>query len=309
LLAVASSALSTGLGAWAAPLAVLGASTALIALAAVLAPRNAAVAVVLSLVALLGLPWLAGPVPLVRGLFALNFFGTFRVVDLVRSREPWGAGRRVAHALSLLDSRLLRRERPRLDLPGLGAALAWSGLALFALQVVKRFAPQPADPPWIRWGAGLVFTYAAIEAGYRTVRSAHRAVGFETPPLHVWPIASLTVAEFWGVRWARPVSHWLRANCFLPLARRGHPALGLLLGFVVSAWTHAYPVLVALGPALAAAMFGYFLLQGFAVTAENRLGIAKWPRALRRTWTVGTMVAASPLFVEPCLRVVLSDGG
>jgi hypothetical protein len=117
----------------------------------------------------------------------------------------------------------------------------------------------------------------------------------------------MSVAELWGMRWARPVSHWLRETCFLPLARRGHPALGILLGFVVSAFGHGYPVLVALGPVMAAMMFGYFVLQGLVVIAETRLGMARWPRALRHAWTIVIMLATSPLFVAPCLRIVLAD--
>ena len=152
-----------------------------------------------------------------------------------------------------------------------------------------------------------MFAYAAIDGGYTMVRAVYRAVGFVTPPLHVWPLASMSVGELWGMRWARPVSDWLRKTCFLPLARRAHPALGILLCFVVSAVGHAYPLFVALGPAMAAMMLGYFMLQGAVVVAETRLGIAKWPRALRRSWTVVVMVITSPLFVEPCLRVILAD--
>ena len=153
-----------------------------------------------------------------------------------------------------------------------------------------------------------MFAYAAIDAGYAVVRAGYRALGFVTPPLHVWPLASLSVAELWGMRWARPVSHWLRKTCFRPLARRRRPVLGVLLGFVVSGFGHAYPVLVALGPSMAAMMLGYFAVQGLVVVAEPRLGVDKWPRALRRTWTIVLMVATSPLFVEPCLRVLLSVG-
>lgn len=292
-----------------APLGVLMASATLIVLAAIIAPRHRLIALALAAAVLLALPWLAGPVPLVRGLFALNFLSTFRVIDLVRSREPWGAGRRIAHALSPLDTRLLRRERPRIDLRAFVAALAWAGLAALAFHALRTLAPRcTADVPWLRWGAGLAFVYAAVEAGYGTIGAVYRALGFAPPPLHVWPLASLSIAEFWGQRWARPVSHWLRLTCFLPVARRGRPALGLLLCFAVSAFTHAYPVLVALGPAMAAVMFGYFVLQGVAVAAESRLGVARRSRASRRFWTVAIMVATSPLFVEPTLRVVLSDG-
>ena len=291
---------------WVAPLGVLGASAMLLVLAALVAPKHKLLALALSAVVQLALPWLAGPIPLVRALFALNFIAVFRAIDLVRSREPWSAWRRIAHALDFVDTRLLRRERPRIDFGALALALAWGGLAAIGLYAVQRLAPHsPVDPHWLRWGGGLVFTYATIEAGYTLVRAGHRALGFVTPPLHV-SLASLTVTEFWGMRWARPVSHWLRAACFLPLARRGHPALGMLLAFVISAFGHAYPVLVALGPAMTAMMFAYFVVQGVAVFAEARLGIAKWPRALQRSWTIVIMVATSPLFVEPCLRVVLS---
>ncbi len=287
---------------WAAPLGVLLASATLVVLSAIIAPKHKPLALALSAVAALVLPWFAGPIPLVRGLFALNFMAVFRAIDLVRSREPWSVQRRIAHALSFVDTRLLRRERPRLDLRALAAALVWAALAMLALHAVRSVP----DLLWVRLGGGLVFTYAAIEAGYRLLGASYRVIGFATPPLHVWPLASLSVAELWGKRWARPVSHWLGATCFLPLARRRHPALGLLLAFVVSAAGHAYPVLVALGPAMTAMMFGYFVVQGVAVAAETRLGVAGWPRALRRCWTVVIMVATSPLFVEPCLRVVLS---
>jgi hypothetical protein len=172
-------------------------------------------------------------------------------------------------------------------------------LALYAVRNVTLL--------WLRLGGGLVFAYAAIDAMYAVLRVGHRAVGFVTPPLHVWPLASMSVAELWGMRWARPVSQWLRETCFRPLARRGHPALGMLLCFVVSGLGHAYPVLVALGPGMAAMMLGYFAVQGLVVVAETRLGIPAWPRVVRRTWTIAIMVATSPLFVVPCLHVVLAD--
>jgi hypothetical protein len=281
----------------------------LVVLAASIAPTHKLLALTLSAAASLALPWLAGPIPLVRGTFALVLFvAAFRVIDLVRSREPWSARRRIVHALSVIDSRLLRRERPRIDLGALAAALVWGGLAGLALHAVRNLAPGYAvNPLWLRLGGGLVFAYAAIDSGYAMVRAGYRALGFVTPPLHVWPLASMSVGELWGMRWARPVSHWLRETCFLPLARRGHPALGVLLCFVASAFGHAYPVLVALGPAMAAMMFGYFVVQGLVVVAEPRLGMAKWPRPLRHFWTIVIMFATSPLFVAPCLHVVLAD--
>lgn len=290
-----------------APLVVLGVSAALMVLAALVAPTQRVVSVALAAVVMLVLPWFAGATPLIRGLFALNFISVFRIIDVVRSRDGWSASRRVAHAMSFVDTRLLRREPPRVDARAIGAGLVWAGIATGALLAVRALGPYGLVVEVARLGAGLVFTYAAIEAGYTLIRAGHHAAGFVPPPLHVWPLASLTIAEFWGSRWARPVSHWLRSNCFLPLARRRRPALGVLLCFVVSGFTHAYPVLVAIGPAMAGVMFGYFAVQGLAVAAEARLGTARWPRAARRAWSVIVMVASSPLFVEPCLRVVLGE--
>jgi hypothetical protein len=80
--------------------------------------------------------------------------------------------------------------------------------------------------------------------------------------------------------------------------------LGLLLGFVVSAFGHAYPVLVALDLSMAALMFAFFLVQGIVVLVESLLGTNRWSRPARRAWTVGIMVTSSPLFVEPALRAL-----
>ncbi len=281
------------------PLFALLSQSALAGAAALLARRAKPAALVLGAAGFLAVPWLAGPIPLVRGLCALlGGVGLLRVIDTVRFREPWSARRRVLHVLSFVDSRTLRRAPPRLDFLALGRALLWDGLAAGGFYVAH--SPHQL----LRWGGGLVFAYSIIESGYVLTGAAYRVLGFVAPPLHVWPFASLSVGELWGVRWARPVSAWLRETCFRPLARRGHPMLGLLLGFVASGFGHAYPVFVALDLSLAAMMLAFFLVQGIVVMMETRLGVSRWPRPARRGWTVSIMVASSPLFVEPALRVL-----
>ncbi|MBX3186578.1 MAG: hypothetical protein KF819_06170 [Labilithrix sp.] len=284
---------------WTSPLCALLLQSALAGVAALLARRAKPVALALGAAAFLGAPWLAGSIPLLRGLSALvGGIGLLRVIDVVRTNEPWSAWRRVLHVASFVDSRTLRRARAHLEGRALGRAVLWAALAAAGFHVAH--APQHL----LRWGGGLVFAYATIEAGYALIGAAYRALGFVAPPLHVWPVASLSVGELWGTRWARPVSAWLRENCFRPLARRGHPMLGLLLGFVASAGGHAYPVRVALDLPMAAMMFAFFLVQGVFVLLESRLGASRWPRPARRAWTVTVMIASSPLFVEPALRVV-----
>ena len=273
--------------------------SALTVAAALLARRAKPAALVLGAAAFLGAPWLAGPVPLLRGLCSLlGGVGLIRVIDLVRFREPWSASRRVLHVLSFVDSRTLRRAPRHFDLGAFGRVLLWAALASGGLYVAH--SPRQL----VRWGAGLVLAYAIIESGYAFTGAAYRALGLVTPPLHVTPAASLSVGELWGVRWTRPVSAWLRETCFRPLARRRHPMLGLWLGFAASGIGHAYPVFVASDLRLAAMMLAFFLVQGAFVMIETRLGASRWPRPARRTWTITMMIASSPLFVEPALRVL-----
>ena len=289
---------------WIEPLRALLTESVLACAAAVVARRSnvgAKVgALVLGSVAALGAPLLAGSHPLHRGLCALvGFIGMLRIIDVVRIGGSWSAGRRVIHVMSFVDSRTLERAPSKVDVRALGRAFLWAALATGAFYVAR-------SPLLVaRWAGGLVLAYALIEAGYATVFAAYRLAGFITPPLHVWPMLSLSVGELWGTRWARPVSTWLRETCFRPLARRGHALLGLLLGFFVSALGHAYPTLLAVGGSMAAMMFAFFIAQGLFVLLEIRLGAARWSRPARRLWTITVMVATSPLFVEPALRVLL----
>lgn len=282
------------------PLIALSLQGVLAAAAALLARRAKVAASFLGAACFLAAPWLAGSVPLLRGLSALlGGWVLLRVIDAVRVREPWSAARRVLHVVSLVDSRVLRRAPMSVDLLALGRALLWAALAAGAFHVAR--SPHLA----LRWGGGLVLAYAIIEAGYLLISAAHRAVGIAAPILHDLPLASLSVGELWSLRWATPVSAWLRQNCFRPLARRGHARAGLFLGFVASGFGHAYPIVVALDDvAMAAMMFAFFLVQGLFVILEARVGTARWPRPARRAWTITLMVASSPLFVEPALRVL-----
>jgi hypothetical protein len=294
---------------WTAPVCALLLQLALGCTAALLARRAKVAALVLAAVSFFGAPWLAGPIPLLRAFSALlGWVGMFRIVDTVRSREPWSASRRLLHVISFVDSRTLRRAPPRIDLRALGRALLWAALAIAGIFLAIALSPvrlSPLSPRLLaRWASGLVLAYAGVEAGYAFIFVTYRALGFVTPRLHVWPLASLSIAELWGARWARPVSAWLRENCFRPLARIGHPALGVVLGFVVSAIGHAYPIFVAVGLPMAACMFAFFFAQGLFVVLEARLGASRWPRAARRAWTVTLMIASSPLFVEPALRAL-----
>ena len=118
-------------------------------------------------------------------------------------------------------------------------------------------------------------------------------------------VRARTVAEFWGKRWNRAVGEWLGEFVFAPLARCGHPALGLMSAFVASALVHAWLAAVALGELRAAlSIAAYFVVQGGAVLVERRLGVRAWPPAVARAWTALVVAGPSPLGVGPFLRTL-----
>jgi hypothetical protein len=253
-----------------------------------------------------GAPWLLPRSHLlVRSLLAIFLFvGVMRVTDL-RSGE-WGLGARLGHALSAVDSRRLTRTAPRLELGALGRLVAWECACGLAYVTVTRVAPLATGALYwaLRWGGALAFVYTLSEGAYALLYAAHRAVGLTPPLLHKDPVAARSVQEFWGKRWNRTVSSWLGENFFRPLARRGRPALGVLAAFAVSGVVHAYITFVAIGAVMAAWMMGFFLLQGILVLVESVAGTTRWKATPSHVWTLTWMVAASPMFTEPLLRVL-----
>jgi hypothetical protein len=248
--------------------------------------------------------------PLGRGALALGAVWVFaRAIDLVGDRRGWSLGRRVSLALAVFDAREAARAPARFDH---GAALLLLGYGLLGLAALfgsTRGADAVSEPArWlVRWGLGLVFVYAVPDAVAALWRLAFALLGVRLPGLHHAPIASRSLAEFWGRRWNRVVGDWLRRHCFVPVARRFGPAAGLGAAFVVSAALHGWLAAVALGWADAAMMGGYFLLQGLLVGVEGRLRL----RGLRaRAFALLAAGLPSPLFVEPVLRVFapVADG-
>ena len=258
----------------------------------------------------MGCPWLVpGEHSLLRAIYGLiATVGCARVADLCRG--DWSIRSRLQHVTSPVDSRTLVRAPRRIDEARLGAGLGWLVLALAAGGFLYSQARTLTVAYWaLRWVAGAIGVYAAIEAGYALAHVGYSAVGLEPPPLHVAPILSRSVQELWGQRWARPVSRWRGDVVFRPLARRRRPALGALLAFGGSAAFHAYGAWVGLGLVegipMAACVLTYFLVQAVVIAMERWLGVRKWEPWAGHVWTVGWMIVTAPLFVEPAAEVIL----
>jgi Membrane bound O-acyl transferase family len=232
-----------------------------------------------------------------------------RVLDLTRDGRDRPFGRRFWHVFAVIDTRQTTWASPMLDLAMLGKALIYATLAMAGLAIVSNVAAHASGGLYwvVRWAGGAVFFYCLADAVEGGVRALYRAAGVVAPRQHLVPIVSCSVQEFWGKRWNRAVGSWLRAHCFLPLARQGRVRLGLAAAFCASAVFHAYFTLVAVGWAMAGAMLVFFLIQGVFVLFELLVGVARWQPAFARAWTVIAVLGCSPLFIEPILRILLGE--
>jgi len=243
--------------------------------------------------------WLPGS-PLFRGLVALlAFWGAARVLDLARDPRPRSPAWRVAFVVALVDTRTLEWHSPRLDHAAFLKTAIWVPIGLLALTT----AVDLHDPGPLRWGLGALMIYALGEAFEGLLRGILGLLGATSPPMHRSPIVARSLREFWGERWNLIVNRWLRVHFFLPMARRQRPALGLALAFLASAGIHAWFIGVALGPAMAARMGLYFVVQGLLLALEQPLGVSRWSPNAGRAWMLACTLLPSPLFVEPVLRL------
>jgi Membrane bound O-acyl transferase family len=271
------------------------------------------VAVVVAALALL-LPWLAPSGSVLRAFVALYLLWTYtKVFDMTRDREVRSPLFRWIWMLVIHD---LRRDgysragaRPELRL-GLFLSACAGLAAAFACLHVALFEADAFVPPvrWlVRYGAGLLLCYFGVEGALRSFEFFDRLFGLDPPVLHKHPILALSLAEFWGRRWNRVVGHWLFTALYRPVALRGQPLLAVLAAFAGSALLHLYFTWAAIGVSWGLMMASFFLLQVPLLLLEIALAQQRWPRPLRRVWTLGCLVLTSPLFVAPTL-VTLGNG-
>ena len=180
------------------------------------------------------------------------------------------------------------------------ATIAW---ASFLTLLQMQHPPASIPMGLLRLAAGVALLYAIAALVFEVFGLCFLAAGYSLPLMHRTPIAARSVGEFWGQRWNLIVSAWLRTYIFWPLARRRCAGIGILCSFLVSGALHGWPMLVALGTSAAFTTVGFFVIQGVFIMAENRLRIHTWPIALARAWTLLILLASSPLYIDPGLRL------
>ncbi len=236
---------------------------------------------------------------------ALSLLALVKVLRVGEDPARWPPRLRTWHALAPFDVDKASVVAPGLDRRLLAWTLGHAALAVGALALL--FVLPRALPIWmqaLRLLLGGAVVYAGMEAIAGALRIGHRLVGIEVPPLQDRPLLALSIREFWNRRWNRPVSGWLDAYVFGPIAKRRGATVGLLAAFVASGLLHAWVFLASVGwiAAISAALF--FVFQGFFVLVESFVDIRKASDGLRRMWTLGLLALSSPLFVDPVLRVI-----
>jgi hypothetical protein len=255
------------------------------------------------LAAALTLPLVAQLPPLERcALTLIALIATIKGSMIATSKPEWlTPGRRVWQVLVPFDVRATRRVAPGLDSHSLQRVGVGGAIAALTMWYAIRYSGHlpPALVLLAELASALVVTYALMEFISETIRSLHRLVGIEVPPLQRDPILSCSVSEFWGERWNLPITRWLNEFFFRPWARRGQAATGTILAFVVSTALHAWLFFAAVGALGGLLAASFFLVQIPAVLVERQLRIRTWPVAVRRAWTLGFLIMTSPLFVWP----------
>jgi len=245
-------------------------------------------------------PWLLPPEALFfRGLFAVfSLLPMFKWIQMTAENEPGSAARRIWQATAIFDVASTRRVTPRFDRALARHLAGYAGLATFGTGLVLLGTDEGSGLWPLCLLGGLFAVLGIVQSVIDFVRLTHAACGVHVPPIQHEPLRAKSVREFWGLRWNRTVSDWLRAYTFLPLARRGAPALGIVAAFVVSALFHFYIVVVPLGLAPALVMACFFLIQ-VPVIAIERVAMRGRPAAWRRAFAIVALLATSPLFTGP----------
>lgn len=267
-----------------------------------------AASLALGLVALVP-PWLAPAEPgIARALYAMaSLLPIVKWLDHARDPIPRSLAFRLWSFSTPFDVRHVERVARSFDVR-LATSVVLHGLAGVVGLVVHGSARDIGVVPAraIELLGGVAILYGMVGSVADLIRLGYRAAGLAVPPIQRAPAAARTAQEFWSARWNRPIHEWLSRHFFRPVARRAGARWGLAATFAGSALLHFWIAAVPLGLEMAAWMAAFFVVQGGVVWLERSIGVRRWRPARAHAWTIVVMLATSPLFVEPFLRMLPS---
>lgn len=138
----------------------------------------------------------------------------------------------------------------------------------------------PPEHPYLVGWIGMIGMVMILHFGvFHLLSCAWRSAGVEAPPLMNWPLASVSLGEFWGRRWNTAFRDIAHPFLFQPLRRRFDARIAVLAGFIFSGAAHELsnslpPAAGWGGPTL------YFVAQGLGLllersTAGRRIGLGR----------------------------------
>ncbi|MEL6546417.1 MAG: MBOAT family protein, partial [Myxococcota bacterium] len=218
-------------------------------------------------------------------------------LQLTLERDDGGVRYRVWQWTSVFDVRDARAQ-PRI-FDGALAARCVVGFALSSAAVATLRSELGREWGW-SLAASTVLVVALADAITHSVRVFYLALGLYVPPIMDNTFYPSSVANFWGRRWNRTVSQWLRRHVFIPIARRRGVGVAMAAAFVVSAAVHFYVAWVPLGVWDGVLMGTFFLVQIPLIAVER----AWIPKRFQRAYAILVLLLSAPLFVIPVIAVV-----
>lgn len=254
------------------------------------------------------LPLSAPEVPLLRAvLAALAILALVKVMQLAVHPEPdrWAPLQRLWHGLVPFDVADTTRVAPALDTKLFFAIAVHAGLAGLAL-VALVYLPRESGIGinLARLALGITLAYSGMEAISEGIRLLHLLAGIAVSPIQRSPILAQSIREFWSERWNLPVNGWLESMVFRPMNDRFGPGTGVMAAFTVSGLLHGWMFLVSIGIVGAVMATAFFVLNGMFVLVETMFRLRQVAEWKRRSWTLGMLGMASPLYVEPGLQLL-----
>ncbi len=208
--------------------------------------------------------------------------------------------------------------KPRLGEWAFAAGKFLFGVALLSIAFLSSAARfLPADEPLVRgWVAMLGVIFVLHFGLFHLLSCAWRASGVAAEPLMDWPIATTSLAEFWGRRWNAAFRDLTHRFLFRPLLPRCGATGALFAVFLLSGLVHELAITLPAGGGYGGPTC-YFLLQAGGLLFERsalgkRLGLAQgW-----RGWLFSAMLLVlpvgllfPPVFVREIIVPMLVDIG
>ena len=179
------------------------------------------------------------------------------------------------------------------------------GTGNFAIGVALLFGVTrlvPHEIPHLVGWVGMIGLIMVLHFGsFHLLSCAWRGAGVEARPLMYWPLASVSIREFWGRRWNTAFRDLTYRFLFRPLTSRIGPRCAIFVGFAVSGLIHELVISIPAGGGYGGPTL-FFVLQGLAVFVERgpvgrRIGLGRG--AIGRLFTAAVLLLPAYFLFHP----------